>query len=271
MIRYFLTCYFTLLLLVSSTFAQQKDSSLYQLTFSLPTEAAYFNIDQLQQIYTISPTNQLKRYASDGTFQFEYNNNTLGNLTRVSVSNPFSLLLFYGDFRTLITLDRNLTEKNIFDLYQLDVNEIKAVAQSSDNNVWLYDDVQFKLKKINRQGRILIESNDLSLTLGRALFPTYIIEKDNRVYVNDPAVGILVFDILGQYLKTLDVRGLERFQIYNQQLIYAQQGKLHSFHLQSLLATTIQLPRPLSEEAQLFIQEGKLFWLEKGELKVYQY
>lgn len=251
--------------------AQAVDTNYYQLLSTLPTDAIAFEIDPLQQIYTISPDNTLRRYRADGQLEFEYNNNTLGALTRVHVDNPFSPLLFYGDYRTLITLDRNLTETNRFDLYQLDVNEVKAVALSSDNNIWLYDDVQFKLKKINRQGRVLLESDDLSLTLGRPLFPNQMLERDNRVYINDPAVGILVFDILGQYLTTLDIRGLEQFQVQHQQLIYTEKDVLRVLHLVSLLQTTIPLPAPLRKAVQLRIGKGKLFWLENGALRIYRY
>ena len=244
---------------------------MYSVQTIIPTDAVYFNIDQLQQIYTVSPTNQLVKYSAAGLPQFEYNNNTLGNLTRVDVTNPFSILLFYGDFRTLIMLDRNLTETSTFDLYSLDVNEIRAVAQSSDNNLWLYDDVRFKLKKINRRGETLLESDDLSLLLGRSFAPNFIVEKDNRVYVNDPAVGILVFDIFGQYIKTLERKGLERFQIYNQQLLFQQAGQLYAFQLQSLLESTLQLPKKMLGQEQVLLQQGKLFWLEKGQLTIYQY
>lgn len=257
--------------LQTNILAQAKNSTIYQSDFTLPTDAIYFTVDQLQQLYTISPTNEFSKYSADGVLQFTYNNNTLGTLTQVDVTNPFSILLFYGDFRTLITLDRNLTETNVFDLYSLDVNEIRAIAQSSDNNLWLYDDVRFKLKKINRQGKVLIESDDLSLLLGRGLFPNLIIEKDNRVYVNDPSTGILVFDIFGQYIKTLERKELERFQIYNQQLLYQKDTQLHAFHLQSLLETTIQLPKEINNNAQVILKKGKLFWLEQGQLEVFKY
>lgn len=269
--RYIAVLIFTLSFINIGVVAQTNNSTAYTKKNTLSTNAVFFSIDQLQQIYTVSPSNELIKYSATGIPQFNYNNNTLGALTRVDVTNPFSILLFYSDFRTLITLDRNLTETNVFDLYSLDVNEIRAIAQSSDNNIWLYDDVRFKLKKINKQGKTLIESNDLSLLLEKALFPNFIMESDNRVYVNDPAVGILVFDVFGQYLKTLERKGLASFQIYNQQLLYLQDQQLHAFHLQSLLNSTVQLPKKITKETQVFLQKGQLYWLEDGQLTLYQY
>lgn len=264
--------WWTILLLIPlSIFAQEAKNNSFKLLDSLSVEeTAFFTVDKLKQIYIVNKENDLIKYSVKGKEQFRYNNNKLGTLTFVDVTNPFNILLFYADFRTLISLDRNLVETGSFDLYTLDVNEIKAIAQSSDNNIWLYDDVTFKLKKIRRSGDILIESDDLSLLMGSTIAPNFILERDNRVYVNDPTVGILVFDIFGKYLKTLNFKDLNQFQIANKQLFYKENLSFNVFHLQSLLNRTIVLPQQLATEYMVFLQSDFLYLKNNDFIYIYQ-
>lgn len=264
--------WWTILLFIPlSLFAQETKENSFTLLDSLAVEnATFFTVDKLQQIYVVNNQNDLVKYTAEGKEQFRYNNNKLGTLNFVDATNPFNLLLFYADFRTLISLDRNLVETGSFDLYDLDVNEIKAIAQSSDNNIWLYDDIRFKLKKIKRTGDVLVESDDLSLLMGRTIAPNFILERDNYVYVNDPTVGILVFDVFGKYLKTLDFIGIQQFQVINKQLFYKEKQLFNVFHLQSLLNRTITLPQQLTEKHVVFLESDHLYLKNNGSIYIYQ-
>ncbi len=249
---------------------QSEKSVDYSLLHTLEISSPVFTTDQVRNVYTVTSTNEVIKYTPTGQIQFRYNNNTLGDLSFIDATDPFNLLLFYPDFRSVILLDRTLSETGAFDLFDLDVIDVPAVGISSDNNLWIYDDIKFVLKKIDRNGAVVQESNNLNLVLGKTLAPNFILERSNALYINDPEVGILLFDLFGNYTKTIDVKGLTQFQVIDQQLIYWQEDKIHVFNLKSLQTRSMDLGLSLDSAQQVRIEKDRLYVRTGPSLKIFQ-
>ena len=188
------------------------------------------------------------------------------------IRDRFNILLYYPEFLTVLTLNRTLNETGEFSLFDLNVVDVQSVGMSNDNNIWLYDDVSFQIKKIDRRGETLETSENLSNQFSKVLQPNFILERDNWLYLNDPALGVLIFDTYGQYLKIVDVKGLLNFQVLDDQLIYRKGEGLESFHLRSLNTMSIELPKDIStKEHQISIQREKLFVKKGKEIEIYKY
>ena len=81
------------------------------------------------------------------------------------------------------------------------------------------------------------------LLLNRRVAPNYLREHNQRVYVNDPAVGVLVFDVFGKYLKTLPITGVDRFHFSGPRLFYFSEDRgWESFHLETLFTRSLPVP-----------------------------
>jgi hypothetical protein len=147
---------------------------------------------------------------------------------------------------------------------------ITAVGSSIDGRLWFYDNIAFKLKKIDESGTVFRESQALNVLLGQTPNPNFILERDNQVYVNDSALGILVFDQFGSYNKTIPLKGLTRFQILQNQIVYQQGNDLISYHMQTLQQEAITLPD--SEGViQAAIEKDVLGILKKDHADFYKY
>ncbi len=249
----------------------QPADSQYKLLFRIDIEASDFTTDKLQNIYYISRKNEVVKLSSDGTKQFQYINKTLGVPTHIDATDPFNLLLFYPDYQNIITLDRTMNLAGQFNLFNLGLFGVDAVGMASDGNIWLYDAVNFRLKKIRKNGSAILQSSDLSLELNQFIKPNFLLEKDQQVFLNDPNVGIMIFDVFGKYLKTLPLLGLERFQVIGDQLLFFKKGQLHSFHLKALLQSPILLPEGISKENKLWVDKDRLYVLTSKKLEVYRY
>ena len=246
------------------------DTSAYELIKKIDINAKWMATDKLQQLYIITTENEVIKYSPEGIELFRFSNNTLGDLTHIDITNPFSVLLYYPDFLTIYTLDRTLNKTGEFNLLDLNLTDVETVGMSNDNNVWLYDFVFYKIKKVNRNGEVLRESIiNLSNEFEYPLQPNFILERENWLYVNDPNLGILVFDIYAQYQKTIEIKNLTYFQIIDNQLIYKEKEQLKSFHLKSLSTQIIDLPEGVSLENQIAIQKSKLFVRKKDGVEVY--
>ena len=90
------------------------------------------------------------------------------------------------------------------------------------------------------------------------------------LFVNEPDIGILVFDIFGTYIKTLLIKGLSQFQVHQDQLIYFKDGICHSYHLKTLQEGQILLPDVQGIKA-ISIEKERLFLLRENHLDLYAY
>ncbi len=198
--------------------ASQDLSHLY-----IVDQVDFMELDKFENLYWVNGKKlSLKDFQNDR--EYTYENDRLGNISSLDVSNPQKILVYYDDFDMVISLDNTLSERSRIDLKQYDYTDINAVGLSNDNNVWLYDPISFQLKKINERGQTLAESLNLN-SLNLDLFdPTKIIEKNNIVYVNSPEDGIFVFDNLGQFIKIIPLTGIDDFQIIKDNIVYANQN-----------------------------------------------
>jgi hypothetical protein len=95
-------------------------------------------------------------------------------------------------------------------------------------------------------------------------------EKGGQVYVNDPAVGVLVFDNFGAYYKTIPVLGLQRFQIFQDQIVYFEDGKLKSYNPVTFDAKMISLPDTVGIK-QAVIEKQRIALLRADRIDFYKY
>lgn len=222
-------------------------------------------LDPLGQLYTVSGQNEVIQYRADGTQAFRYNNNTLGDLAIIDPANPFSLLLYYRDFQTVILLDRTLNEKGRIVLSDLDLLNIELTALGNDNFIWVYDAVAFQLKKLDEQGNIDFTSDRLNLLLGYTPRPEKLIARHNRLLLNDPNMGIFLFDQFGRFEATLPITQVENLQMINDQtLIYMRDGGWYQYDLRALQESLLDLDMPCAAGCKLLIGKEYLYWLVAG-------
>lgn len=268
------TKYFKILslqLLPFLVFAQSDSSSSYLPILQIPLQTKFITADKLQQLYAVTPSNEVIKYAPDGTELYRFSNNILGDLTYLDATDPFNLLLFYEDYQSIIMLDRTLNKTAMLNLLDLDALQVHAIGMSNDGHIWLYDPVKFRLKKVDANGHILAESQNLSLLLPQTPQPTQLVARDNRVYLSDPAQGILLFNNFGQFQKVTDLPGVERFQVVENRLIFQQKSDLFAYDQRSFQTKSIPLPEGVKEGDQILWQKQRLYVRKAERIEVYQH
>ncbi len=193
-----------LLLISRQTFAADTTLNLQQ-NKTISGSFSNFYTDNLQNIYLISSlTNGIKKINSNGDSVAVFNNSVrYGNLYSMDVTNSLKILVFYKDFATIVILDRFLATRTTVDLRRLGITQVKAVAQSYDSNIWLYDEGEGKIKKVDENNNVLLESSDLRLVFDDSLSPQKIIDDNGQLYLYDARLGWLIFDYYGAFKKNL--------------------------------------------------------------------
>lgn len=212
-------CGLSLLLLgVVPLLSQDADSS-WRVMYTQPGPYTELAVDPLGNAYVLTPDEQLLKFNPVGQQVFHYYNTVLGAPGSIDASDPFNILLFYPEQQTIVQLNRTLNESSILDLRLTDIRNATAVARSHDNELWLYDDYQGRLYKLNSDGLITFTSDDLRLSEKLAYGPSHIFRWQDRLLLNFPERGVAVFTLYGQLETWWDILGISDWQGYGKQLL----------------------------------------------------
>lgn len=197
---------------------------------SIPFKGNIIVTDQFGFYYEIGDT-EINMYSNDGKLSYSYSNNILGVIANVDVSNPQKILVYFRDFTKILILDNTLSPTSeVVDLTSIELDETTLVCRSYNDGVWYYDPVRFELIRKNQELVTTNSSGNLANLLGNNIQTNFLMEYNNRLYLNDPTNGILVFDIYGAYLKTLPILGLTNFQVKDKFIIYTNQsGEIETY------------------------------------------
>jgi hypothetical protein len=90
-----------------------------------------------------------------------------------------------------------LANRSTIDLRKQDIFQVEAVCLSYDNKIWLYDEFEHKLKKIDEDGKLLFATTDFRQLFDEAFSFTSICDQDGYLYLYDKNKGVYVFDYYG--------------------------------------------------------------------------
>jgi len=238
-------------------------------TDSFSAEGQMIATDKLGNLW-VAGGNRLLKYSPGQKAPLPYQEYRFGKIGMIDVSNPLKPLVYFPDFMTVVVLDKFLAPLVSYSFFELGYQNVTAVCNSTDGRFWFYDNIRFMLKKIDETGKILRESPPLNQILKTSVQPTFIQEKDNQVFVNDPDQGILVFDVFAGYAKTLPIKNIQRFQLHAGKLYYCNQSKLCSYDLSTLEQKCMELPAP-ENILDAAVTQDRLFLLRKGLVESYQF
>src|SRR5689334_5466361 len=93
-----------------------------------PGDFSYFTVDNLDNIYLINSSNQLKKININGDSTGVFNEvRKYGKLFYIDVTNPLKVLLYYQNFSTIVVLDRFLNVRNVINLRKQNIFNVKAI------------------------------------------------------------------------------------------------------------------------------------------------
>lgn len=255
---------------VNFSFAQ-SDSSF---TFfkSIKTDIADFTVDNLGNIYLMNSGNQLKKLNNNGDSVGIFNDvRRYGKLYSLDVTNPLKMLLYYKGFATIVVLDRFLNIQNTIDLRKQNIFSVKAVGQSFDNNLWIFDEQDAKLKKIGEDGKVLNETVDFRLLFDTIPSPTQIFDQDRFVYLYDSTKGMYIFDYYGSLKNNLHYTSLKNVQVIGKTIFGVRDNHFFSYTMGDIQEKLFPLPANETEVQKMLINSSGLYTLNNNELRIYRF
>lgn len=251
-------------LLVSLAGNSQQDTS-FRLVRVLRGDFVSFTIDNLDNLYVLNSRNQVKKFNSSGDSVAIYNDvRKFGQATLIDVSNPLKVLLYYRDFATVVMLDRFLNVVNTVDLRKAGILQARTIGQSYDNKIWVYDEPEARLKKIDEDGKLLQETPDFRLLLGQAITPVKISDENKYVYLYDPVKGVFVFDYFGALKNGILIQQWENFKVSGKYIFGSKGDTLNRYEISSFQVDDWKLPEPIRNSGSFNFSSARLYALKPG-------
>ena len=221
--------------------ANQDTIFRFQKKISYPIVS--FAVNNLGELYVINTGNELKKFDDKRDSAGVFNQVTkYGKLSYVDAQNPWRTILFYEDFSNIVLLDKYLNIVSSINLRNQNIFGVKAVSGSYDNNIWLFDEQENKLKKIDDAGNTLMESNDFRQLFDSVPSPVQILDRDGFVYLYDPKRGVYVFDYYGTFKNRLLFLNYTEIGINNKNIYGLKDGKLTRYNSTTLAEKQFHLP-----------------------------
>ncbi len=256
---FFLLCFW-------STAALPQTDTGFTLVKKISGDIAGFTVDNLDNIYLLSSRNQVKKLNAAGDSVAVYNDvRKFGQATLIDVSNPLKVLLYYKDFATVVMLDRFLNAVNVVDLRKNNVLQARAIGQSYDNKIWVFDEYENKLKKIGEDGKLLLETPDFRLLLGEALAPARIFDEDKYVYLYDSAKGVYVFDYYGALKNGIQIKGWQNFKVAGKYIFGSTADSLYRYGIRDFRVDEWKMPDALRGAQRFNFTGDRLYALRKDD------
>lgn len=249
----------------------QTDTS-FKLEKVVNGDIVAFTVDNLDNIYLLSSTNQVKKLNANGDSVAIFNDvKKFGQATLIDVSNPLKVLLYYRDFATIVVLDRLLNIRNTIDLRKQNIFQVRAIGQSYDNKIWVYDEVENKLKKIDEEGKLLQETPDFRQLFGEAPSPQKIFDHDQFVYLYDSAQAVFVFDYYGALKNKILISGWHNFKVAGKYIFGSANNKLFRYDIKTFRVDEWKMPDELYRSQSFNFSSSRLYALKKDSIEIYSF
>ena len=261
-------------LLLITQCATANDTTL---TFRLQKNVAgnYKNmeLDNLGNTYLVTATNQILKLNNNFDSIASFNNSkSLGNITSIDVSNPLKILIFYKSFSTIVILDRYLSAINTINLQKQNLFGVSAVTSSYDNNIWLFDEVENKIKKIDNDGKLLNETVDFRILFDfdKSFTTDYLKDIEGKLYIYNKQNGLFCFDYYGALQHRFSIVALSNTQIETGNFIGFGKDGIQFYNIKNRKAINYNPNLNFTTISKFKFNKNLFYTLSKEGLNVYQ-
>jgi hypothetical protein len=259
---YFMLIFFHLPLLA-------QDGKLAVKIKTIPGKFSYCKPDGLGNIFALTQNGQLKKYNTSYDSMGVFNDvRRYGRLHSISFGNALRTLLYFKEYRTILILDRLMQVVNRIDLRKSNVFQVSLVTLGYDNSIWLFDEQESKLKKINEEGEMTLETADLRLVLGDAIKPQTIFDLGGNVYLYDPMKGLFIFDYYGGFSKRIALLDWSAVQPLGKNIVGIKNNTLMVYTPNSIDISELGLPLSLQKMQNLYFTQNGFVALDPEGIQI---
>ena len=254
------------------TTTRAQTDTFFTFNRQLNDDITDFTVDNLGNLYVLNKTGQLKKISPAGDSMAVFNNvRQYGKIYLMDVTNPLKVLLYFRDFGTIVVLDRFLSTRTTIDLRRQQLFQVNAIGQSYDNNIWVFDELEGKLKRISEEGRVLDQSTDFRRILDSVPSPQFIVDQNRLVYLYDSLKGVYLFDYYGAFKNRIQLKGWTDFTVIGNNIFGRDARMLYRYEPGTLNLQHYPIPAAMRDAQKIKITPANLYLLRNNRLDIYSY
>ncbi|WBL41677.1 hypothetical protein PBT90_13025 [Algoriphagus halophytocola] len=256
--------------LISSLGMAQDDNTLGNPLAAISLENPdLVAIDTKDQIFISNSSGDIYLYAKEGEQLNLFSPSRQGKLDQLEAAWTVNIFSFSADLQQYRILDRFLNPLAEQGFLGTEVNLAKAATLGNNNVVWVWDESDLSLKKVDFLRNIVTESQPLNLILDSSdLSISEIREFKNRLFVNVPKSGVYIFDNQANLMGKLNLSGVSKLCYYQEHLLWIQDNELKAMDLGTQSISTLA---KVAEPKAQYIQIGQEILSIVTSEKVYVY
>jgi hypothetical protein len=229
------------------------------------------SIDRFNNIYIAEAKGNIHQFNSGGKLLQTFSPTKPGKISHIEAWQAVTIFVFYQDFQQALFLDRFLTPSPPISLNDLHNGFIRLATISNDQNLWMIDETDLSLKKYNLKQNNYTINSPLNLQLEQKKMDLNLIkEYQNLLFINDRINGILIFDILGNYLRKIPEKEIDYFNFLKNEIYYLQNNEIRLINIYDQKERIITIP---DQEPYKFAlaTENQIFLISDSSLKIFNY
>ena len=177
---------------------------------------------------------------------------------------------FHKDLQQYRLINRNLSLHEDYEFPRFLVGFAEVATTTYDNNVWLFDQADFSLKKYGITTNTLLSRTPLDQLLDPDNYEIlFCKEYQNRLFLSTRERGILIFDNFGNYIKTYSYKGITFFNFTGDSMYFLKEGQLVTINLYNEQITSEELPDQ-SDWKFVLNYENKTYLFSNEQIALYK-
>lgn len=234
--------------------------------------AHHISLDSYNNIYIADADGIVSQYDSIGRKITFFSPGKKSKVTSLDGSRNVNIFLFYKNFQEFRLLNRFLTEISTTRINNNQIGFAALGTLSSDNALWIVDEADLSLKKINLKFDQVIVNSSLLPVLPRSKTEfvfTHFKEYNSNLYLSDRENGIFVFDNLGNYKTLIQVSDVDYFDFRDDYLYFLDGARLTLLNLKNGQTRIPEKEFPL--KSKIIFTSRKCYILGQNQLSIFEH
>jgi hypothetical protein len=224
-------------------------------------------VDRPGDLYIITKAGQIQKFDSNGKLLVLFKSHK--HPTLFEPRDGSRLFAYYRSSQHYEYLTPSFDVTKAYRIDSSFVIQPWLICTSGDHKLWVLDEADHSLKRVNPQeSEVEVEVVIDSTLIKDATIFESMREYQGFVFIHDKSSGIHIFNSMGKHLRTIKVHGIDSFNFLGEEMYYSHRDKLTFFDLFSA-ETRDEIKAP--GNGQVLLTDQRLFHIHPRKVEVYEY
>lgn len=205
---------------------------------------------------------ELFKYDTEGKLLYEYKGGSNNGITNLDASKGSMVFTFSEDLQEYQFFDRRLNALGRQSFSMDKVGHVGALAPSSDQQLWLFDNSDFKLKKYSSEFNKVLLQSYVKIEGNSPVNLQRIREYQNIVFLQLSENELLLYDIFGNFLRGIKLKGATSIEFFGNELYYLKGDFLIFQDIYNGKERRIEIPEKGNYKQAIVLKNHLLFATE---------